>query len=179
MDWFIWFIVTMITIFVLSGITIGIIIIFKLRVRKNVKGIIFLKAGGQTSFWINRKQSATTTVNNCNYNFNEKAVRKTPWKDFIYYLEGYSEPIIPDFDNKKLGLSPEELKIILKNDLMEKLYGSKDIKTLKLLILINLFTGIISLLCLLFLLSGGVKVKDTPELRALIYNATRSAIMGL
>jgi hypothetical protein len=179
MDWFVLFIICAISIFVLSGIVIGLIIMFKLRVRKNVRGIIFLKAGGQRQIWIKRKSSQQTMVDNNTYSFNEKAVIKTPWKDFIYYLEGFSEPIIPDFTKKNMSLTPEELTIILKNDLAQKLFGSAAMATLKLLIIINLLVGIIILLAIFYILFSGVRVKITPELSAMFYNTTRMAIMGI
>jgi hypothetical protein len=178
MNWFGWFLVIMVSVFVLSVIILGLIIIFKLRHRKNVHGIIFLKAGGQKKFLINRQKSKVTIVNNEAYNFHENGVIKTTFKDWIYYYENNPNPVIPDFVNSKFGMSASDEKTILENDLITKLFNNKELKTIQLLILITMVTGIISLFMLVYLIMGGVKVKQTPELYDFIYNATRTAIMG-
>lgn len=178
MNWFEWFLIIFGSTFILSIIILGLIIIYKLKRKKSVHATIFLSSGGQTKFLIDRKKTDKISFNNKSYSFDEKAVRKTAWRDFIYYRENKTNPLYFEDDKDTKSMNPEELKIILENDLVSKLFGNKELQTIQLLIIICLITGIISFFLLLYIVMSGVELKDNEANREFLMNVTRSVLRG-
>jgi len=178
MDWFQWFLIIFGATLILSVIVVGLIIMYKLRRKKVVFATVFLKSGGQGKFFVKRDSSKTTTYENCIYTFDELAVRKTPFKDFIYYKEGINAPL--RFDNVQVesNMSPEELKTILEDDLVSQLFSDSAIETLKLLVIITLVAVILNFIVSIFGMFNGVTIKDNEANRAFLMNITRTVIIG-
>lgn len=173
-----YFFVSAITVFVLGTIITGSILLYKLKQRKTILATVFLKSGGLRKFWFDRDKNVAKTELGTAYVLDERAVYKTRYRDYLFYTEGNPNPLLIDAENHKAIISSYELKGILDQDLLEKLFGQGMMKTMQMLIIITLLCGVITMFCVFFLLFGKVQVKDTPELRQLIYNVTRSAIMG-
>jgi hypothetical protein len=167
--------------FCLSVIGLLIVIFVRLGKRKNVHGIIFMKSGGQKKLKFNRETETSKSINGETYNLVNDCIVKTPFKDFIYYMEGNPNPLKYDFNTMKPEMVALELKTILKNDLVQKLFSDDTIDLIKLLVIINLIiTAIILIISAIGVFGGGgVNLKQSPENYALIYNATKQAIMGL
>lgn len=179
MDWVQGFLIIFGIVFITTLITLGIIILLKLGKKKVVYATLFLKSGSQSKFTINRIKSKSTTIDECTYTFDEKAIRKTPWKDFIYYKEGIPSPLLFDEVGVKSNMTPEQLKLIMSDGLAKELLGDDDIKTLKLLVIICLISGVITMLLSIYLIAGGVNLKDSEQNRLFLTNITRSVILGV
>lgn len=179
MNWFGWFMVACLSIFALSSIILGSIILYKLKRRNSVRATIFLKAGGQDIFWIHRKKTTDIKYNNNAYDFDEKAVRKTSFRDHIYYIEGVSAPLIIDFENMKPELSAGNLNTILEDNLLSQLFASKELQAIQLLLIIVLISGILTLGLVAYILIGGVKIAQNSSNYDYLLNITRTAIRGV
>jgi hypothetical protein len=176
---FAWVVIISISVFMMLLLTIGVIIIVKLGNRKNVHGVILLKSGSQAKIRFHRIKDRIKTYNGQKYVFDELAVVKTTYKDFIYFMEGNPKPIIYDFKSNKPEIVSQDLKNILDSDLVQKLFSDEDMKLLKLLVIINLILGVLILIILCYNMFNGATLKNNEENYALIYNATRNAIIGV
>jgi hypothetical protein len=171
-----WFLILMVGLFVIGSLVIGLFILYRLRVKSNVNASIMLKAGGIQKFVINRKKSTQTKVGDCVYLFDENAVIKTKFKDFIHYMEGNPNPVIYDFKTNKPEISAGDLKVILDSDLIRKLFSLKEIKAIEILLWVILITGILSLILIVIILLKGVTLANNTSNREFLANVTRSVL---
>lgn len=179
MNWFDYFFVISISVFVLGSLILGTILLIKLKQRKTVKATIFLKAGGLITFWFNRDRKLEKNIAGCSYVLNETAVYKTRFRDYIYFMEDNPYPLIYNHKTGMPEITAGELNTILDDDLVKQLFNQGELKNIQILLFITLACGVVTMICALYLCFGSFKVKDTPELRQMIYNVTRSAILGV
>jgi hypothetical protein len=167
--------------FCLSVITLMIIIYYRLGNRKKVHGIIFLKSGGQKKIKFLKGKEVQQNLDGETYNLENNAVVKTTYKDFIYFMEGNPNPIKYNFETNKPEMVAMELRTILKNDLIQKLFSDDDISLIKLLVIINcVLTALVLVVSCIALFGGsGVQIKQSAENYQFLYNITKNAIMGV
>lgn len=180
MDTFTLVFIISIGVFALSVIILLSILLYKLSSRKYVHGRIFTKTGSQKKIKFHRLKDKQKNVDGETFIFDERAVIKTVYKDFIYFMEGNPYPLIYDFKTSKPEIVGKDLKQILDSDLVQKLFADEDMKLLKLLVIIVIIITVLNLIIALITMFGsGVTIKQSEENYAFLYNITRNAIMGV
>ena len=166
--------------FCLSVIILMIIIFVRLGMRKNVHGVIFMKSGGLKRFRLNKLKETAKTIDGEKYNLENDAIVKTSFKDFIYYMEGNPNPLKYDFKANKPEMVAMELRTILKNDLIQKLFADDDINLIKLLVIINLIlTALVLIICAISTFGHHtVTLANNAENYNFLLNVTKNAIKG-
>lgn len=148
------------------------------RFIRNTIKINFISKGGKKES-IRKKKSDiinTITYKDGSYIFDEKALITTNWQHEIYYFKGMPTALIFNANKTTVtNINAENLKAIIETDLIAKLF-KKDIVTFDniLLILVIIMSGIS--LFMLFKLSQGVKIANTPENIGVLRDVIKQAL---
>jgi hypothetical protein len=177
MDWIALAVIGTFGLVFLTILILGILIYVKVSKRTKIRCTVFLKTGSQKSVDIKREDNKFSLFGK-EYIVNEVAVVKTVMRDYLYYLEDNPTAIIYDFKDKKPSIPADDLKTILDNDLITKLFNLEIFDTIKLLLIIIVVALVIVIGLLVWIKSTDVQLKNSAENFNLIVNATRYAITG-